>query len=266
MAADFDGSSNLLYRLNDTMSHSLPSFVSLWFYPDSSHTAFLYVRQRATLSNAQWERWDIEISAGGNVLVGTYRETAISLASRYVTSSNTYSTSTWNHVLAYWDPNDFPAYGVWLNGTKTTRDTWVNPVTVGPRTCLGAIITGTVGPAATSYFDGRLADVAEWDNDDGSGGGTPHWVEADMDKLVTGLYNARMSACNFLPHKLRRYWPIFNSEYRPEGTMGQAALAGSASAASHAPVNRRLRVQPVSTGRIISLGTRYAKASRIILP
>lgn len=265
MAVDFDGTTGFLYRLNDSTNPNPPIFVSLWFYPDSAHDAHLYTRQRATFTLSNYQFLTVRITASSQVEVGCTWTDGASLSASYAASSNTYSTSAWNHVLAYYDPNDFPAYAVWLNGTKTTRNNWVS-VSMN-RTCLGALITGTVGPAALAFFDGRLADVAEWDNDDGSG--LPFWVVADMDKLVTGLYNARMSPDNFLPHRLRRCWPLFSSEYRPEGTMGQAALnaSGTVAPASHAPVNRRQRgFGPSSTGRIVTLGTNYKRQSRIVLP
>lgn len=112
-----------------------------------------------------------------------------------------FSTGVWYQITVWEGANDTDRT-IWVNGDPITSHTnsILKTMTATTHTCLGAFETATT-PSWTQFLDGQLAEVCEWDNDDGAGGEI--LSQAETGRLALALYESKMRPNLYRPNACR---------------------------------------------------------------
>lgn len=242
MARAFNGSSQYLTR-TATNFVAPPFSVAVWFYATS-----------AAVQGTLWGYTDAAGFADRYVLDkngdGTVSAIALDDFSGGIAKTTaTYTASTWRHAAGVFAST--ASRSVYLDGgNKVTNTDTRNPSSLDNMT-IGAVL----GPSATFYHGGRIAEVAIWS-------------AALTDDEIAALYNSGigLSPTMVRPDALVAYYPLLQTDGDADW-WGQNALTAVASPtyADHVPVIYPSGVHSVTKGPVSTFQAAWARGSNVII-
>lgn len=190
-SVDFNGTTQYLSLASPSWTWT-NYYLSLWFNPDSLHTANLW-RYFGLAGFANY-RMVIGITSAGNAYVEQIHSTLFSITGGTATTANSYTVGAWNHIMVRCY-NATADRTIILNGGTQASDTTAAASVITPGTLYAA-----TNNAASEWFDGRLGEVAEWDDD---------FTIPDLlneVSMAAQLYSGQITAAHLRTEYLMRYY------------------------------------------------------------
>lgn len=150
MSYSFDGSNDYILK-NTSVNNTTPITLACWFNAGNTAVDMGLVN----ISYSAGTRFNqIQLGASGDLMA---RVTGVNT----VRSTNTFSLNTWNHAAGVFTSSTSTT--VYLNGTGEQTITYTSTLqSILNRFSFGVRINTGTNPVASTYFNGKLAEIAMW--------------------------------------------------------------------------------------------------------
>lgn len=152
MAYTFDGSNDYMFKSLLGQSYQVPITISCWFNAGNTAAQMGMVN----INYSAGARWNaIELGTTGGVVARCTGPVS-------ATTTTTCTLNTWNHAAGvFTTANSRTAY---LNGGGKNTDTTTGGIqTLFNRINFGARVRQSTTPDASTYYNGKLAEIGIWD-------------------------------------------------------------------------------------------------------